>query len=72
MCVRGTGQSTGMKADVLGFGCSVLTRSGDTFLGLDDRISRDVLSSLTSSHRLFSRGVFVLGFQILTRRHLVP
>lgn len=44
----------------------------DTFLGFDDIISRDVFSSLTSSHYLFSRGVFVLGFQILTRHRLVP
>lgn len=50
----------------------MLTRGGDTFLGFDDIISGDVLSSLASSRYLFSRGVFVLGFQILTRHHLVP
>lgn len=44
---RSTGQSTGIKADVVG--CSMLTRNGDTFLGLDDRIRRDTLSTLTSS-----------------------
>lgn len=75
-CVRGekrsTGQSTGIKADVVGCGCSMLTRGGDTFLGLDDRIRRDMFTSLNSSHDVFSREVFVLGFQILTRRHLVP
>lgn len=69
---RSTGQSTGIKADVVGCGCSMLTRDGDTFLGLDDRISKDIFSLLISSNYLFSRGVFVLGFQILTRRHLVP
>lgn len=36
-------QSTSIKADVVGCGCSMLTRGGDTFLGLDDGIGRDVL-----------------------------
>lgn len=66
------GQSTGIKADVVWYGCSMLTRGGDAFLGLDDRISRDIFSSLTLSRDGFSREVFVLGCQILTRRHLVP
>lgn len=44
---REVGQSTGIKADAVGCDYSMLTRGGDTFLGLDDRISRDVLSLLT-------------------------
>lgn len=49
-----------------------------TLLELDDRISRDFVQSFTYclSFSLFlfffSTEAFVLGFQILTRRHLVP
>lgn len=71
-CVFGESQITGIKVDVGGWDCSMSTRSADTFLGFYVIISRVVLSSLTSFHYLFSRGVFVLGSQILTRRHLVP
>lgn len=66
------GQNTRRGEEVSGCDCSMLPTGGDTVLGFDDRISKDILSSFTLTHSLFNRGGFVLGFQILTRHHLVP
>lgn len=70
VCVekRNTSQSMGIKADAVGCGC----RGGNTLRILDDRISRDNVSLLKSSHASLSIEVFVLGSQILTRHHSVP
>lgn len=46
VCVEVTGQSTGIKADVVVCGCSSLTRDGDMFVGLGDRVKRFTPSSV--------------------------
>lgn len=41
------GQNTRIRADVAGCDCSMLPPGGETVLGFDERISKDILTSLT-------------------------